>query len=114
MIVFSAPSTMVYGLCRGGSGVPSISNAFASPRGMAWDGDSTVYIADAGVGAVFSIPVGRCHGGLPVMHVANFDDVFGLAIITGKALTRNEFQYTGNSLTIWDKFANAVRWVLSR
>lgn len=73
-------------LQRGGP-VVEVSSVLDRPRGCAWDGDGTVYVADRGAGRVYSLPSN--------MHILSrsdlseafeYDDAFGLAVLTGGAL----------------------------
>ena len=55
-----------------------MSNKLSMPRGCAWDGDGTVYVADRGANAVFSFA-----GNMPTLDTAllqkavDFGDAFG-------------------------------------
>jgi len=81
MIVYSVQDHNVYGICNGAEQTVQLSSAFTAPRGLAWDGDNTLYVADTNSSSVFSLPTGRCHAGLVHRHVVNFHGVFSLALI---------------------------------
>jgi len=53
-VFFTVTDAAVYGIKKTGSGVQTISNRLHNPRGCTWDGDATVYVADAGENAIFS------------------------------------------------------------
>mmetsp|Transcript_29123 Transcript_29123/g.67018 ORF Transcript_29123/g.67018 Transcript_29123/m.67018 type:complete len:343 (+) Transcript_29123:92-1120(+) len=53
-VFYTVTDAAVYGLKRSGSGVQTISNRMHSPRGCAFDGEGTVYVADAGENAVYA------------------------------------------------------------
>lgn len=81
MAIFGGRTQRLYGICQAAAVTQELTSALSMPRGMVWDGDSTVYVADAGVDAVYSVPTGRCRENLPLRHVVNFHQVYGLALI---------------------------------
>jgi len=83
-VFYTQPQTTVYGVKKTGGPVTSVTNRLVNPRGCAWDGDGTVYVADRGANAVFSFP-----GNMPelsmveVSKAVDFDDAFGVAVYSG-------------------------------
>eukprot|EP00927_Polykrikos_kofoidii_P005787 TRINITY_DN12300_c0_g1_i1.p1 TRINITY_DN12300_c0_g1~~TRINITY_DN12300_c0_g1_i1.p1 ORF type:complete len:486 (+),score=95.31 TRINITY_DN12300_c0_g1_i1:118-1458(+) len=75
----------VYGADRYGGVSVALSDHFTSPRGLAWDEDGTVYVADESENAIYSIPVGRLAKGVAVTPVVNIDTPFGLAYMSWKS-----------------------------
>lgn len=53
-----------------------------TPRGLVWDGDQTMFVADAGAGVVYSFPVGELTPNQPTSTAVTMDGVFGLAFLT--------------------------------
>lgn len=51
-----------------------------APRGLAWDGDGTVYVADQAGSAVFSFPSGKL-AATQTSRVVDLHDAFGLALL---------------------------------
>jgi len=85
-VFFTDSEKALYGVKKFGGPVAEVSGALSRPRGCAWDGDGTVYVADRGAGAVFSFASN--------MHVISettltkafeIEDAFGLAVLTGAA-----------------------------
>lgn len=72
----------VYGVKKAGGEVEKISSGLQQPRGCAWDGDGSVFVADRGAGKVYSF-AGNMHTLAPaeVTHVANFAGANGLAVL---------------------------------
>lgn len=66
-------------------GVATVSNLLTNPRGCAWDGDSTVYVADRGTGAIYTVPGPMVElGQWDPAKVMTFEDVFGIAVFTSQ------------------------------
>jgi len=84
MIFFSTNVTgsgTVYGVSESGD-----SHAFAQglvePRGLVWDGDQTVYVADQASNNVWSFPVGRIIDGAPLTRSVALSGAFGVALFS--------------------------------
>jgi len=71
----------VYGLIPGGRPHAFVSNLI-EPRGLCWDGDNTVYVADERSSRVFSFPVGRLMEDAPLTQSAALKGAFGVALFT--------------------------------
>jgi len=76
----------MYGVKKGGSELTLVSDKFQQPRGCAWDGDGTVYVADRQANAVFAF-AGNMLTIAParLIRVADFEGAFGVAVISGAA-----------------------------
>lgn len=74
----------VYGVKKIGGAISVISNKLIQPRGITWDGDGTVYVADKGGNAVFSFP-GQMEtlSPQPLVKVMDFEDAFGVTVFSG-------------------------------
>lgn len=57
--LFYTEEKAVHGVKKFGGSIATISTGFHSPRGCAWDGDGTIYVADKGGQAVFSFPANQ-------------------------------------------------------
>jgi len=55
-----------------------------SPRGLAWDGDQTLFVADEAGDTVYSFPVGRMTGDAPLAKSAQLRGAFGVAIFSSE------------------------------
>jgi len=85
MIVFSSNNTgigKIYGLFERTGQVHQFSSALAEPRGLVWDGDQTVYVADEVMNGVWSLPVGRLADETPLTKAAVLDGAYGVALLT--------------------------------
>eukprot|EP00927_Polykrikos_kofoidii_P067703 TRINITY_DN63152_c0_g1_i1.p1 TRINITY_DN63152_c0_g1~~TRINITY_DN63152_c0_g1_i1.p1 ORF type:complete len:333 (+),score=55.03 TRINITY_DN63152_c0_g1_i1:88-1086(+) len=61
-----------------------ISNRLLNPRGCAWDGDGTVFVADRGANAVMAFPSNMKYmKSVELYKVADFEDAFGVAVYSG-------------------------------
>eukprot|EP00746_Dinoflagellata_sp_MGD_P167742 gnl/MRDRNA2_/MRDRNA2_98616_c0_seq1.p1 gnl/MRDRNA2_/MRDRNA2_98616_c0~~gnl/MRDRNA2_/MRDRNA2_98616_c0_seq1.p1 ORF type:complete len:340 (-),score=60.36 gnl/MRDRNA2_/MRDRNA2_98616_c0_seq1:11-1030(-) len=74
----------VYGVKKIGGEITTISNKLIQPRGITWDGDGTVYVADKGGNAVYSFP-GNMENISPqaLVKTVDFEDAFGVAVVSG-------------------------------
>lgn len=83
-IFYTQPEATVYGVKKSGSPAAAITNRLANPRGCAWDGDGTVYVADRGANAVFSFAANQKDlGGAELVKAVDFEDAFGVAVFAG-------------------------------
>jgi len=82
-VYYTADSSSVYGVSRSGGIPTTIANSFGNPRGCAWDGDSTVYVADRGKGGIFyfSGPQAAMREE-EVQKAADLDNAFGVAVFS--------------------------------
>lgn len=91
-IYYTAPETKLYGVKKTGGEVIEVSNGLKFPRGCAYDGDGTVYVADRGNNAVYAFA-----GNMPTITNAQLtkafdaEDAFGLAVAMGAAGRRQPF-----------------------
>jgi len=61
----------------------TVSSALTSPRGCAWDGESTVYVADRGADGVFALPLPALElAAVEAKKVAHFEGAFGVAVFS--------------------------------
>lgn len=83
-IFYTQPESTMYALKKSGSPATIITNRLANPRGCAWDGDGTVYVADRGANAVFSFAANMQQlGAAEVVKAVDFQDAFGIAVFAG-------------------------------
>lgn len=83
-VYYTQPGTEIFGVKKAGGSPSLISDKLTNPRGCAWDGEGTVYVADRGANAIYSFA-----GNMKDLHQAevtkavDFDDAFGLAVFSG-------------------------------
>merc|ERR1719277_1603859 len=85
-VFFTDSEKALYGVKKNGGPVAEVTSLLDKPRGCAWDGDGTVYVADRGAGAVYSF-ASNMHviSKTEVKRAFEFEDAFGLAVMTGSA-----------------------------
>jgi sugar lactone lactonase YvrE len=84
-VFFSTPRSAggsIFAVPENGGTEIAIVSGLSDPRGLAWDGGDTVYVADEGAGSVFSFPSGRLIEGAPLEKTVDLDGAFGLAVLT--------------------------------
>lgn len=76
----------VFGVKKSGGEEVTMTDKLEEPRGCAWDGDGTVFVADKKANSVFSFS-GNMRDMAPVklFKVANFDGAFGVAVLSKAA-----------------------------
>lgn len=72
---------VVYGIVKRGGAVVPLQEGMSAPRGLAWDGDNTMFVADQGASVIYSFACGRLVPGLQFNHVIDFKGPFGLAVL---------------------------------
>jgi len=83
-VFFTDSQKFLYGVKKNGGPVAQVTGNLDRPRGCAWDGDGTVYVADRGEGAVYSFA-----SNMHTLQEAQmkrsfaFEDAFGLAVYSG-------------------------------
>jgi len=65
-VFFTGQAQLLYGVKTSGGAVTEVSRGFQSPRGCAYDGENTLYVADNQAHAVYSLPAN-----FPVLRAVN-------------------------------------------
>lgn len=73
---------VVYGTRLTGGPVYPFATGLGEPRGMVWDGDGSVFVADTAGSAVFSFPVGRIIENAPLTQAVEFNGAWGVALMS--------------------------------
>lgn len=84
-IFFTGETKKLYGIGRlGGANPVTLSSTFEEPRGCAFDGLNTVYVADKKKNAVYSFPANMptLRDNLPIKLTANMQGAYGVAVYT--------------------------------
>ncbi|CAJ1341261.1 unnamed protein product [Effrenium voratum] len=84
---------VVYGVTEGGVSFDLV-GGLSTPRGLVWDGDQTVFVADEAAGVVYAFPAGRLMSDAPLTKSAVLTGAFGLALMSeqDKAWPMQPFQ----------------------
>merc|ERR1719506_733195 len=80
-VFYTDKTQFVYGVKKAGGTPQKMTTALQSPRGLAWDGDGTVFVADQAGSMVYSFPSGRI-APAALSRTTSLHDAFGLAIIS--------------------------------
>lgn len=59
-----------------------VATGLGQPKGLSWDGDQTLYVADQAASTVYSLPVGRLMENAPLTRSAVLNGAFGLTIFS--------------------------------
>lgn len=80
VIYYTAPVSSVYGVKGRGGDAVKIVDSLVNPRGCAWDGEDTMYVADRG-GGIFYFTARQANlAETPVNKAVDFDNAFGVAV----------------------------------
>jgi sugar lactone lactonase YvrE len=79
-----AEAGVVSGLLMGSEIILDFVSDLARPRGLVWDKDQTVYVADQSGGHVWSFPVGRMMTHAPLTEAVEMEGAYGLEILSNK------------------------------
>jgi len=80
VIYYTASVSSVYGVKRSGGDAVKIANSLVNPRGCAWDGEDTMYVADRS-GGIFYFPAPQADlAETRVNKAVDFDNAFGVAV----------------------------------
>lgn len=83
-VYFSDETRRVYGVKKTGGEVVTITDQLANPRGLVYDFDGTVYVADRTANAIYQFAGNMRHlSQIPMIKAADFEDAFGLAVFLG-------------------------------
>eukprot|EP00929_Paragymnodinium_shiwhaense_P058114 TRINITY_DN29107_c0_g1_i1.p1 TRINITY_DN29107_c0_g1~~TRINITY_DN29107_c0_g1_i1.p1 ORF type:complete len:513 (-),score=126.05 TRINITY_DN29107_c0_g1_i1:105-1643(-) len=90
-IYYTGAHKSVFGVSKAGGHVAEVTSRLTSPRGCAFDGDGTVYVADRSQNAIYAFP-GSSHQIRPVALTKAFEvqDAFGLAVAVEDTVTGSE------------------------
>lgn len=105
-LFFTDSDDKLFGVLTTGGPTVTISDKLKNPRGCAWDGDNTVYIADRSRNGVFAFTAPMTSLAQTEMRqVAEFEEAFGLAIFS-KAPMRRTTQWAVALLAwfVWTAF----------
>ena len=81
-VFYTSSQSFMYGVKKSGGAIATVSDKLLGPRGCAWDGDGTVFVADKTAKAIYSF-AGNMHVLAPAQltKAYEYDDAFGLAVI---------------------------------
>jgi sugar lactone lactonase YvrE len=80
-VYFTDSEKSLFAVKKNGGPITEISSQLQNPRGCAWDGDGTVYVADRGGNAVYAFAGNMQHLKHAQLNKAfDYEDAFGLAV----------------------------------
>lgn len=90
-------SGIVSGLLQGTDIILDFVKSINKPRGLVWDRDQTMYVADESGGAVWSFPTGRMMQEVPLTRAVVMKGAYGLALLSNQdpCFKRNEVDSDG-------------------
>lgn len=80
-VIFTDTSHTVWAASRGSGEVVALTQNMLKPRGVVWDKDNTVFVADQEGNFVVSLPCGLLKTGAPTSHVVDIHSPFGIALV---------------------------------
>lgn len=85
-LFFTRNDNIVYGMKKTGGEVMAINAQLDRPRGCAWDGDGTLFVADRGTDAIYTLPANMLNmRAATAQKFVNYEGAFGLAVLTVRA-----------------------------
>merc|ERR1719387_233182 len=105
-LYFTNQDQYVYGVKTTGGAIATITDHLVQPRGCAWDGDGTVYVADKGGNSVYEF-AGNMATLSParLTKIVDFEDAFGVAVASTSvrrvAFTLSTFVIAAALSTLW-------------
>lgn len=83
-IVYTDTAHNVWSCSRGTGETVALTRGLLKPRGIVWDGDNTVFVADQEGNSIVSMPVGLLKAGAPVTHTLDIHAPFGMGMVSSK------------------------------
>eukprot|EP00929_Paragymnodinium_shiwhaense_P120281 TRINITY_DN92215_c0_g1_i1.p1 TRINITY_DN92215_c0_g1~~TRINITY_DN92215_c0_g1_i1.p1 ORF type:complete len:435 (-),score=64.09 TRINITY_DN92215_c0_g1_i1:133-1437(-) len=80
-IIFTDDKQYVYGARKDGGGVVTISSSMLTPRGLVWDGDGTMFIADFDKNEVLTFPCGKIADSMHFSSLVSIHNPWGVALL---------------------------------
>jgi len=95
----AANTGVVSALLLGSDIMIDVSKDLQAPRGLIWDRDDTMYVADETLGNVWSFPCGRMMSNIPLTKALHMDGAHSLALVSSSdpAFLANEVEPGGLS-----------------
>jgi len=88
-VFYTQPEGIVFGVKKDGGDVAQVVTTLQYPRGCAWDGDGTMYVADRGANAIYSFAGNMAIlGASEITKAVDFEDAFGVAVYSSSAPRR--------------------------
>jgi hypothetical protein len=109
-VVYTDTTHTVWASSRGNRETLALTRSLTKPRGIVWDGDNTVYVADQDGNDIVSMPVGLLRENAPVSKTLDIHSPFGLALVSGADRVWNTLE------TPWSRACEAASfhiWVMS-
>merc|ERR1740121_205482 len=85
-VFYTARSASIYSIRHGGGTPTIITDRLGEPRGCAFDGDGTIYVADAQAGQVYAFPSGvPSLGRFQLLEALEVPGAYGMAVFSSGA-----------------------------
>lgn len=104
-------SGLISGLLMGTDIVLDFSTDLVKPRGLVWDQDQTVYVADNDGGSVWSFPAGRMMPHVPLTEAVKMSGAYGLVLLSDHdpCFTKNSVTSDGDASAFEDAANNLAQ-----
>lgn len=92
-VFYTDADNRVYGVKKSGGRSALVTSVLSKPRGCSWDGDGTVYVADRGLGGVYSF-AGTMHKiqDTRISRAFDFEDAYGVAFLADTSLAARRWR----------------------
>jgi hypothetical protein len=113
-VIFTGNQHAVYATDLSGGIVTTLTDTLDTPRGLAWDGDGTVFVADEDASMVFSFPCGKLTARTSLAQVLTTPGPFGLAVmqvpdLLASSASRSSSTSTDTSMTSMWSWLSSLR-----
>mmetsp|Transcript_60347 Transcript_60347/g.111963 ORF Transcript_60347/g.111963 Transcript_60347/m.111963 type:complete len:446 (+) Transcript_60347:124-1461(+) len=81
MLFFTTEKNSLYAVTAAGETV-QLTDTFDEPRAVVWDGIGSLFIADQGKGAIYTVPSGEAKKNRPVKKIFDSPGSFGVAVVS--------------------------------
>jgi len=82
-LFYTQSKSVIYGVKKIGGSPVTITDRLKTPRGCAWDGDSTVYVADRSANSIYSFSSSMQElSAVQLSKTVDYQDAFGLAVFS--------------------------------
>lgn len=87
MTVFTVQDRAMFGICNNIGHPVLLADRMKAPRGLLWDHDNAMFVADSAGDAVYQFSTSSCRRNVPMRRVVDFPGVYGIALVKCAAAT---------------------------
>lgn len=103
MIFYTGNQVNLYGVEAHNDSSPArvLSSKLNTPRGCAWDGAQTMYVADRASGAIYSWPLVNEPSKVSLTKIMDFNEAFGIAFYSGACKYGDSIFFSVTMITLF-------------